>query len=401
MSRSSAIVIGKRLFLSADEGENLLLLAFDVRTGKRLWRYSMRRSRRNEIDGARNDPASPTPATDGQAVYAFFHDFGLIALSLDGKELWKLPLGPFPNNYGMGASPILHGESLFLQCDQLHGSFLLSVAKRTGKVRWRTPRPKVLEGWATPLVLPKSGELVTVSSNGVESFDLETGKGKWALPANDGIMIPTPITDGKILIATIRGSDQPTFPAWDDTAKELDSDQDGKLTPKEVSKRYNIGSFGIADNDRDGYVVETEWNRFRNRGVGEFGITAIRLADKNVVWRYKRSLPYVPSPVLYRDVVYSVRSGGIITAIDLETGLLLKEGRAPGALGDYFASPVAADGMIYLANAEGKVTVIKAGPQWEVLAVNDLGDSISASPTIADGAIFIRTNSKLYCFRQN
>lgn len=214
-------------------------------------------------------------------------------------------------------------------------------------------------------------------------------------------MIPTPITDGQILIATIRGSDQPTFPAWDDTAKELDSDQDGKLTPKEVSKRYNIGSFGIADNDRDGYVVETEWNRFRNRGVGEFGITAIRLADKNVVWRYKRSLPYVPSPVLYRDVVYSVRSGGIITAIDLETGLLLKEGRAPGALGDYFASPVAADGMIYLANAEGKVTVIKAGPQWEVLAVNDLGDSISASPTIADGAIFIRTNSKLYCFRQN
>ena len=172
MSRSSAIVIGKRLFLSADEGENLLLLAFDVRTGKRLWRYSMRRSRRNEIDGARNDPASPTPATDGQAVYAFFHDFGLIALSLDGKELWKLPLGPFPNNYGMGASPILHGESLFLQCDQLHGSFLLSVAKRTGKVRWRTPRPKVLEGWATPLVLPESGELVTVSSNGVESFDL-------------------------------------------------------------------------------------------------------------------------------------------------------------------------------------------------------------------------------------
>ncbi len=400
MSRSSPIVIGKRLFLSATDGENLLLLAFDVRTGKRLWRYSMRRSRRNEIDDPRNDPASPTPATDGQAVYAFFHDFGLLALTLDGKELWKLPLGPFPNNYGMGASPILHGESVFLQCDQLHSSFLISVAKRTGIVRWRTSRPKVLEGWATPLVLPETGELVAVSSNGVEAFDLETGKAKWALPASDGIMIPMPITDGKILIATIRGSDRPTFPAWEETTKELDADQDGRLTPTEILKRYNSGSFGIVDSDRDGYIIEVEWNRFRNRGVGEFGITAIRLADKTVVWRFKRSLPYVPSPVLYRDVLYSVRSGGIITAVDVETGLLLKEGRANGALGDYFASPVAADGMIYLASAEGKVTVLKAGPEWEILAVNDLEDTISASPTIADGAIFIRTNSKLYCFRQ-
>jgi len=117
------------------------------------------------------------------------------------------------------------------------------------------------------------------------------------------------------------------------------------------------------------------------------------------MWRYKRSLPYVPSPVLYQGVVYSVRSGGIVTAINAETGQLLKEGRTPDALGDYFASPVAGDGMIYLANSEGKVTVLKADPQWHVLASNDLKDSIAASPTIADGAIFIRTQSRLYCFR--
>jgi outer membrane protein assembly factor BamB len=242
--------------------------------------------------------------------------------------------------------------------------------------------------------------LVALSSNGVETFDLETGMARWSLPANNGIMIPTPITDGKRLIATIRGSDEPTFPTWVETVRELDADKDGKLSPTELSKRYNIGSFGIVDTDRDGYIVEEEWNRFRNRGVGEFGFTAISLEDKNVLWRYKRSLPYVPSPVLYQDVLYSVRSGGIVTAIDAETGRLLKEGRAQDALGDYFASPVAADGMVYLTSAEGKVSVLKAAAEWEVLAVNDLGDAISASPTIADGTIFIRTQSKLYCFRQ-
>jgi len=400
MGRSSPIVKGNRLFFTAADRGSLMLFAYDVRTGKRLWRFSIERSRRNEIDDLRNDPASPTPATDGEAVYVFFHDFGLLAVSLDGKELWKLALGPFPNNYGMASSPIVHGETVFLQCDQLLGSFIVAADKRTGKVRWRTSRPSVLEGWTTPLVLPETGELVALSSNGVETFDVETGKARWLLPANNGIMIPMPITDGKRLFATIRGSDEPVFPTWVETVKELDADKDGKLSPEEISKRYNIGSFGIADTNRDGYIVEEEWNRFRNRGVGEFGITAIRLKDKTVMWRYKRSLPYVPSPVLYQDVLYSVRSGGIVTAIDAETGRLLKEGRVQDAPGDYFASPVAADGMIYLASFEGKVSVLKAAREWEILAVKDLGDNISASPTIADGAILIRTHSRLYCFRQ-
>jgi outer membrane protein assembly factor BamB len=155
-----------------------------------------------------------------------------------------------------------------------------------------------------------------------------------------------------------------------------------------------------SDSDRDGYITEEEWNRFRNRGVGEFGITMIRLSDKKVLWRYKRGLPYVPSPLLYQGVLYSVRTGGIITALDSDTGQLVKEGRSPDAIGEYFAAPVAADGKIYFASADGKVSVITATPKWEFLAVNDLGESISASPAIADGAIFIRTHSRLYCFRK-
>jgi outer membrane protein assembly factor BamB len=151
MGRSSVIVKGKRLFLTAADQETLMLFAFDSETGKKLWRFAMPRSRRNEIDGQRNDPASPTPATDGETVYAFFQDFGLLAVTTDGNERWKLPLGPFPNNYGMASSPIVYGETVFLQCDQLLGSFIVAADKRTGRVRWRTTRPSVLEGWATPL----------------------------------------------------------------------------------------------------------------------------------------------------------------------------------------------------------------------------------------------------------
>jgi outer membrane protein assembly factor BamB len=398
--RSSPVVKNHRLFLSAADRENLILLAFDTRMGKILWRYSMSRSRRNEIDDVRNDPASATPATDGTAVYAFFQDFGLLAVSVNGKLLWKLPLGPFINNYGMGTSPIVHGESVFLQCDQLRGSYVIAVNKRTGTIRWRKSRPSTIEGWATPLILPETGQLITLGSSGLESLDLETGKTRWSLPANDGLMIPSPITDGETLIATIRGSDQPTFPSWEQTLSDLDANKDGKISPDELAKRYARNSFGIADPDRDGYITEEEWNHFRNRGVGEFGITGISLKDRRILWRYKRGMPYVPSPVLYQGVVFSVRNGGIITAIDLRTGQVVKEGRSMDAMGEYFASPVGADGKIYLANADGKVSVLKSGSEWEVIGVNDLQDSISASPAIADGALFFRTYSKLYCFRQ-
>jgi outer membrane protein assembly factor BamB len=132
-------------------------------------------------------------------------------VTVHGKVLWTLSLWPFVNNYGMGSSPIVHGETVFLQCDQLRGSYIIAVNKRSGKPPWCTSRPSVIEGWSTPVMLPETGELVALSSNGLESLDTETGKIRWSLPANNGIMIPPPITDGNRVIATIRGSDQPIF----------------------------------------------------------------------------------------------------------------------------------------------------------------------------------------------
>jgi outer membrane protein assembly factor BamB len=140
--------------------------------------------------------------------------------------------------------------------------------------------------------------------------------------------------------------------------------------------------------------------------LGEFGAVSIRPGAARgkldtgaaVAWRFQKNLPFIPAPLVYRDVYYMVRTGGVVTSLDAATGRLLKEGRSRDALGEYYASPVAADGKIFLASEEGKVSVLKAAGEWEVLSVNDLGEEIHATPALSDGRIYVRTRGALYCF---
>jgi outer membrane protein assembly factor BamB len=396
--RSSPVVNGDQVVITGVEGERLVVMAVDAKSGKERWLYERTRPRRSEIDANRNDPASSTPALDGEGVYVFFSDFGLVALDRGkGKVRWEMPLGPFINNYGMSTSPVLLGETVFLQVDQVNGSYLLAVDRRNGKVRWKTKREKTIEGWSTPIVTPR-GEVVTLSSNGLEAFSAETGEQKWLIPAPDSLMIPVPVLVGDRIYAPIRGSEKVTFPEWKGLLRDADADGDGKLVPKEAAKRFPIASFGIADPDRDGYITEAEWNKFVNRGVGEFGFTAVRLSDQKVLWRHKRGLPYVPSPLVYEGALYSVRTGGILLALDAEEGTVNKEGRLTNAGGDYFASLVAGDGKIYAVNAEGKVTVIRPGKEWEIVSQSDLGEGVAATPAIVGDVMFVRTHQRLACY---
>jgi outer membrane protein assembly factor BamB len=124
------------------------------------------------------------------------------------------------------------------------------------------------------------------------------------------------------------------------------------------------------------------------------------MSGKSLLWRYYKSLPNVPSPLLYKDVLYMMKEGGILTALDPATGEVTRQGRLTGALGAYFASPVAADDKIYALSHEGKLTVIKPGRQWEILAVNDLGDEANGTPAIADNRLYVRTRGALWCFAE-
>ena len=406
--QSSPIVVRGRVFVTASVGDKLITICMDSRTGRELWRREIRNDHPQKTFRA-NDPASPTPAADDTGVFVFFPDFGLVAYTLDGKERWRCPLGPYRNFYGMATSPIVVGDLVILVYDQQAGSFIIALDRTTGAKRWRTERAGETIGWATPVVFRpenRPAELVVLGSTSLASYQLATGERHWWRSIATSGGVGTPLARGaSILVATL-GATEPGMPQFDSVLAKYDKDQDGRLSLQEFRGDPDFGEhFGWLDDNHDGFVDRKEWDLARGLGVGEFGAVAFqpgdaqgKLADSAVHWRFDKNLPFIPAPLIYQDVFYMVKTGGIVTSLNAETGKLLKQGRARDALGEYYASPVAADGKVFLASEEGKMSVLKAGAEWDVLGVNDLGEEIHATPALSDGRIYVRTRTSLYCF---
>jgi len=400
--RSSPVIVGERIFITASEAGSLLTLAYDVKTGRELWRRALKPAKLQEIYKA-NDAASPTPASDGKNLFVFFQDFGLVSYSLEGKERWRHAMGPFKNFYGIGSSPIVAGGFVVMLCDQIRGSFAVALDAETGKQRWRRERPESPDGWAVPLVY--QDQIVMVGSTRVDGYQLATGETRWWIPLMSNGSMGSAVIHGDTVLVTGAGADQPWMPTFASTIAKLDKNGDGKISAAEAKDEKDWAEhFGWVDENKDGLLDAKEWEVARQYGVGEYGAVAIPLTGKGrletsaLKWRLKRNLPYVPSSILYDGVFYMVKSGGIVTSVNPATGEILKQGRSPGALGEYHASPVAADGKIYAVNVEGKLTVLKAGAQWEVLATNDMADEVFATPAISGKRIIVRTRGALYSF---
>ena len=407
--QSSPVVVGSRVYVTASDGGTLLTIALDADTGREAWRRELKRVHDQKVYRA-NDPASPTPAADADGVVVFFPDFGLAAYAPDGKERWTMPLGPFKSFYGMSASPIIAGDLVVLLCDQRAGSFVLAVDRKSGKVRWKKERPGAAEGWATPMVFRASADapaqLVAPGTTRIESYALETGESRWWMPVGSSGSMGTAVASGDTLFLSTSGGSEPNLPAFETVLEKLDADKNGRLSRQEFLADKEMGEhFGWVDENADNVIDAREWQTTRMLGMGESGAIAIRAAKvtgkvdpTSVVWRMKKNLPYIPAPLLYKDVFYLVKTGGIVTSFDPATGRVLKEGRSPDAPGEYYASPVAADDKVFLASVDGKVTVLKAGGDWQVAGVNDLGEAIHATPALGSGRIYVRTRGALYCF---
>jgi outer membrane protein assembly factor BamB len=399
---SSPIVADGRLFLTGVEGQTLVTLCVRADDGKILWKRELERPRQ-ERHHDRNSAASPTPVTDGRSVFAFFPDFGLVAYSVDGAERWRRPLGPFSNFQGMANSPVLAGDTLVQVCDQDAGSFLVQLDKESGRELRRLDR--FGPSYCSPIVHERGGscEIVIAGNTELAGYDCGSLERRWWVSGLPWQPKASPIVatiDGQptaifaVLSVDNLETSLPPFSKW---LAEKDGDGDGRLTLKEMPLAK------LFDRDGDGVLVEAEYAEIQRQARAPHSMVAVRLGQRGdltdkVLWRSSQSLPNVPTPIVYRDTLFVLKEGGILTSLDPRTGDVHRRARLEAAPGDYYASPVASGGRLYLANLEGKVVMVKAAPQWEVESVGSLDEPIFATPAISGDRIYVRTPSALYCF---
>jgi outer membrane protein assembly factor BamB len=407
-----------RIFVTAHNNSQLLVICLDRKTGKILWRREVPRSRAGRLQNV-NGPASPSPVTDGTNVYVFFQDFGLLSFDGAGKERWKLPLGPFNMFYGFGASPILVDDKVIMPVDQdSPASYLIAVDKNTGRVRWKVERPVVISGYSTPTVYqPKQGpkQIVIPESFQLSAYSVEDGKRVWWVRGLACEMKSIASQDGEYLYINGWGfpQNQPGRQvktiAFDEALARYDKNSDRQIEKSEATGAEQMdkmvrGAFEAFDMDRNEKLNDKDWEVFRAMMASENGLLAIKMGGQGdqtanaIRWRYQKPVPQVPSTLLYKGVLYMINDSGILLSFDPATGNVLKQGRLHGAIDKYFSSPVAADDKVFLIGQAGQVSVVKAAGDWQVLAVNELDDECFATPAIADGRIYIRTRSALYSF---
>ncbi|MBI3405187.1 MAG: PQQ-binding-like beta-propeller repeat protein [Acidobacteria bacterium] len=417
---SSPVLTNDKIFVTAFEGEKLSVYCINRKDGKQLWQRDVPKSRKNGLQKP-NNPASPSPVTDGQNVYAFFQDYGLISFDGNGKERWKLPLGPFNIFFGFGASPILVDGLVILPADQDTNPFMIAVEQNSGKVRWKVDRPGVISGYSTPTVYkPKDGgtQIIIPESFQLTAYSVATGEKVWWVRGLAPEMKSVASYDNEWLyvngwgLPTGQPGKQVKVIPWDEALAKYDTNHDGKITSDEAKADPTVKAFSspqfdffsLVDLDKNGHADEAEWNIFRAVMAAENGLLSIHMGGKGdmtagaIRWRYQKPVPQVPSTLLYQGVLYMVNDSGILISFDPATGNVIKQGRLQGAIDKYFASPVGADGKVYLVSQDGTVSVVKAVGEWEVLAVSPLGEEVYATPAIADGRIYLRTQSALYCF---
>ena len=406
---SSPCVWGDRIFLTAAEDGKLLALAVNRTDGKILWRQGIAADKSRELH-KKNHPAAATPATDGKTVCVYHAGFGLVAYDFDGRELWLKPLPGLLARNGSGTSPAMLDGRLVLNCDVEEGkSFLAAFEPATGKELWRTSRAQFMSGYTTPIRWQREGrdEVVIVGSLRVVGYNLSDGKERWTIGGTEAVSVaPTPVLgEGQLFVMSrsMSGSKLPPFALF---ALGTDKDGDGKISRDEIPKQFiEQGMFSGLDRDQDGFITEKEWTEavaFLEQA--DYGIFALKapgegeLTTNHVAWKHKKGVASVSSPLFYRGRVYAAQDGGRLTCFNAKTGEKYFEQERVGADGDYYASPIAANGHVYLSSGKGAVTVVEAGDTLLVKARNQVGEPIYATPAIADDKLYVRSERHLWAF---
>lgn len=379
LAHSSPIVWGKRIFVTtaissagdhsfkhglygegtASEDRSVhhwRVYCLDKTSGEIIWDALAAESVPKDKRHIKATYANSTPATNGKIVVAFFGSEGLFAFNADGTLLWKKDLGrlnvgayDLPDyEWGTASSPIIYRDLVIVQCDTQGEDFLIALDTKTGKTVWKTQRDE-LPGWGTPTIYPgKRVELITNASNLIQGYDPLTGKELWRLGGSSKITAPTPIfKDELIIVASGRRPVKPIF--------AIRAGASGDITLKE----------------------EQTSNDF-------------------IAWSKRGRGPYMPTPIIYGDYLYSLNNNGVFDCYDLQTGEEKYRQRIQHTGSGFSASPVAADGKIYLTGEDGDIFVIRAGPEYELIAKNELGELVMATPALSEGMMYVRAKEHLF-----
>jgi outer membrane protein assembly factor BamB len=377
LGHSSPIIWGDRLFVStaisgAEKPElkvglygdigsvqdstshRYVVYALDKRSGKIVWEKTVFTGVPKVKRHPKSTHANSTLATDGKHVVAFFGSEGLYCFDMDGKLLWKRDLGLLDSAYYVApeaqwefaSSPVIYQNLVLIQCDVLNGSFVAALNIKDGSDVWRTPRTDV-PTWGTPTVSADGAgaQMIVNGYKHVGSYDVRTGKPLWQLKGGGDIPVPTPVVaHGMVFITSAHGPIAPIL-------------------------------------------------AIRLNASGDISLAANQTSSQFVAWSYARDGAYMITPVAYGDYLYNAKNNGVMSCYDAKSGARLYQERLGSGASGFSASPVAGDGKIYFAGEDGDVYVVKAGPKFELLAKNTMGEVCMASPAISAGVLYFRAQS--------
>ena len=357
---ATPIVWGNQIFVltaiksdtqpNSQEEVKFEIFAINRSDGKILWQHTARETLPHEGTHTTGTLASNSPVTDGEHVYAYFGSRGLYCYDMQGNLKWEKDLGDMSTRrgFGEGSSPVLYSDKIIVNWDHEGQSFIIALDKKTGKELWKVNRDEVTS-WSTPLITESNGkaQVITSATNKIRSYDVATGEVLWESSGMTVNVIPSP----------------------------------------------------VAANDRV-YVM----SGFRGNALQAINLSEAQgnIADSEaIIWTLDKDTPYTPSPLLYDDNLYFLKSNdGILACLNAITGEEYFSRQRLKGIERVYASPAGANGKIYITSRNGNTQVIKHGTTYEILAINTLDDSFSASPVIVDNELYLRGEQYLYCIAE-
>jgi outer membrane protein assembly factor BamB len=427
---SSPVIWDNKIFLTGfiKDRMELSTLCLSRIDGKILWQRSFSPDTLEKYHSI-SSPAQSTPATDGERVITYFGSCGLLCYDMDGELKWKYtkPVAKFI--YGNAASPVIAGNKIILLNDEGEGRYLLAIDKITGSEIWkRDLELDTLFGWggnATPLIYKDNIIIHRVGE--VAAFSVNDGSYLWRYKTlTEASGSPVMAEDIVLINCWFNLSDdseRPEIPNFNEMLQKYDSSKNGKISKQELpgdlmlTQRTEMKgiertstsakeAFGRIDENGDKQIDEREWVLiidYLKSFTKPSGFIAIKadskgeLNDSSVIWMITKNIAEVPSPIFYKNRAYMIKDGGFITCVDPDNGNVLYQTRI-GNPGPYLASPIAANGRLYIFGYNGKLKILKAGDEFEIVGEHDFKENIGASPAIIGNTIYIRTSRGLMAY---